>query len=189
MFLLILVLLAAGAAAMAMHARGQSLARRAVTRALQVHLGQAQAGNSYLAADQRFYYCYARSPADDCTVVAVDEAARFVIRAVTYFVLMPFPFHVVTPTMAAFVPQFVAWYVLILLAVVGASIGWRRDPALVATCAAFCVVAVGIIAPHSANVGTAIRHRDMIVPFVVWLSALGAIGGLARFVSGRHAAD
>jgi len=38
-----------------------------------------------------------------------------------------------------------------------------------------------IIALSSGNVGTLIRHRDMIVPFVIWLGALGAVVTVCRW--------
>jgi hypothetical protein len=91
------------------------------------------------------------------------------------FVFLPLPSQVVNAGLAALLPEFLAWYVLILVAPLGVWVGWRRQPALVGACAGYCLTAVAAIAPHGGNIGTAIRHRDMMVPFIVWLGAVGAV--------------
>jgi hypothetical protein len=142
---------------------------------VQVHLGQAIGGNSYVAADDRFYLCRTHWATPDCYAVSFEEGARFLFRAVALFVFLPLPSQVVNAGLAALLPEFLAWYVLILVAPLGVWVGWRRQPALVGACAGYCLTAVAAIAPHGGNIGTAIRHRDMMVPFIVWLGAVGAV--------------
>jgi hypothetical protein len=58
---------------------------------------------------------------------------------------------------------------------VGLVAGLRRDALVTCLLASFAVIGAGVIALNSGNIGTMVRHRDTIVPFVVWLSALGAV--------------
>jgi hypothetical protein len=48
---------------------------------------------------------------------------------------------------------------------------------------------LAVIAMNSGNVGTMVRHRDTVVPFVVWLSALGAVDGAARWMREANGSD
>jgi hypothetical protein len=59
---------------------------------------------------------------------------------------------------------------------VGFAVGMRRAPWLACVLAGSALAGLLIIAPNSGNVGTLMRHRDLIVPFVLWLGGLGIIG-------------
>jgi hypothetical protein len=78
---------------------------------------------------------------------------------------------------------------MVLFAVVGVIAGLRRDPLL--TCILVGLIAAGlaVIAMNSGNVGTMVRHRDTIVPFVVWLSALGAVDAASRLMREANGSD
>jgi hypothetical protein len=105
------------------------------------------------------------------------------------FVLVPLPSHIVSVISLAFVPQQLAWLVLLAFACWGAWIGFRRDALLTGMCIGHCLAAAAVIAPNSGNIGTLIRHRDIIVPLVVWLSGLGAVGALGTISRTHHASD
>ena len=102
------------------------------------------------------------------------EGLRFTVRALVGFVIVPLPWQAQSVTEMVFLPQQVVWYVLVVLAAIGVATGLRRDPLV--TCL-FCGLAAAgavAIALYSGNVGTMVRHRDTVVPFIIWLSALGA---------------
>jgi hypothetical protein len=64
--------------------------------------------------------------------------------------------------------------VVLLLAAVGTVAGFRRHALMTALLLGVSIAGVMVIAPNSGNIGTLVRHRDMIVPFVVCLAAMGA---------------
>jgi hypothetical protein len=68
-------------------------------------------------------------------------------------------------------PEQCAWYALVVFAVVGVRAAARRDPLLTSMLVACVVAGMIIITPNSGNVGTLVRHRDMVVPAIVWLAA------------------
>jgi hypothetical protein len=72
---------------------------------------------------------------------------------------------------------------MVVLAAIGVVAGLRSDPLV--TCLLCGVTAAGAltIALNSGNIGTMVRHRDTVVPFVVWLSALGAVTTASNWMS------
>jgi len=49
-----------------------------------------------------------------------------------------------------------------------------------------CIVVAAVpISLSNGNIGTLVRHRDTVVPFIVWLSGLGAVS-LAGWLASRH---
>ena len=72
---------------------------------------------------------------------------------------------------------------MVVLAAIGVVAGLRRDPLV--TCLLCGVTAAGALAIglNSGNIGTMVRHRDTVVPFVVWLSALGAVTTASNWMS------
>ena len=73
------------------------------------------------------------------------------------------------------VPQQVVWYLMVPLALVGVVAGLRRDVLVTLLLVSCIVVAAVPISLSNGNVGTLVRHRDTVVPFIVWLSSLGAV--------------
>jgi hypothetical protein len=108
------------------------------------------------------------------------EGTRFAVRAIGEFVLAPLPWQVKSVPEMLFLSQQVAWYSLVLLAAFGFAAGLRRDALVTCLLAAFAAVGGLAIALNSGNIGTMVRHRDTIVPFVVWMSALGAVDVTGR---------
>lgn len=145
------------------------------------HIGHVHTqGNSYRLLDQRFYSApYPTTSAIE--TMTLLEGARFAIRAIGEFVLAPLPWQVRSVREMILLPQQVVWYGMVVLAGFGFAAGLRRDAAVV-TCllAAFAAVGGLAIALSSGNIGTMVRHRDTIVPFIVWLSAVGALDVMAR---------
>lgn len=135
------------------------------------HIGHVLSpGSGYKVADDRFYAGWPDAP----WTMQFDEGARFLARASAAFILVPLPWQLPSLTALAFLPQQFAWYALVVLALPGVWSGIRRSPQLTMALAGCCLVGVAVIAPNSGNVGTLIRHRDMVVPFLAWLSAAGA---------------
>jgi hypothetical protein len=141
------------------------------------HVGHvASSGYDYRIVDQRFYSGWPEAP----WTMQFDEGVRFLVRAAAAFILVPLPWQLPPAQALVFLPVQIAWYLLVALAFSGFWRGIRSAPHLAMVLAGCCVAGLAVIAPNSGNVGTLIRHRDMIVPFLVWLSAAGA----ARLVEG-----
>ena len=145
-----------------------------------LHIGNVRTeGHGYKLLDQRFYSASLQGSAIPTMTTA--EAGRFVIRAVVCFVVLPLPWQVQSLSELVFLPQQIAWYALVLLAAVGVVAGLRRDPLVTCVLTGVIAVASVIIALNSGNVGTMVRFRDTVVPFVVWFSALGGVALISRF--------
>jgi hypothetical protein len=160
----------------AIQARAMSQARLSAV----LHIGNVRTpGHAYKLLDPRFYAAgYSETPIDTLTP---PEAQRFVVRALASFVMVPMPGQVQSASEMAFLPQQMLWYALVPLTVVGFLAGLRRDVFLTCTLAGLVAVGSAIIALNSGNIGTMVRFRDTVMPFVVWLSALGAISLVSSF--------
>jgi hypothetical protein len=99
--------------------------------------------------------------------------------------MVPVPWDLQSARWLLVVPQQVVWYIVLALSLIGFVSGLRRDAPLTCALAGFIVAAVIVIAPNSGNIGTLIRHRDMVVPFVLALAGAGAMSLAARLVSAR----
>jgi hypothetical protein len=140
------------------------------------HVGHTRShGAYYRLLDERFYLI-PNERSEEKITMSVAEGVRFLGFAPLAFLTAPWPWALDSPKWMAFIPQQVVWYALLVLSVVGVVAGGRRDPLLTSLLVGFIACAVAVISPNSGNIGTAIRHRDMIVPLV---AALAGIGGQA----------
>jgi hypothetical protein len=119
---------------------------------------------------------------DAIQTMTTAEAVRFVMRAVASLVLFPLPGQIQSAREMLFLPQQVVWYGMVILSIFGMLAGFRRDALVTCLLAGFTVAGAMAIALNSGNIGTMVRHRDTIVPFVVWLSALGAVDLARRLI-------
>ena len=114
-----------------------------------------------------------------------EELTRYVVRGAVAFLVVPLPWDVVSWSELAMVPQQVVWYLMVPLAMVGVVAGLRRDPLVTLLLVSCIVVAAVPIGLSNGNIGTLVRHRDTVVPFVVWLSGLGVVC-LAGWLASRR---
>ncbi len=135
-----------------------------------VHAGNANTeGHHYKLLDERLYF--------DASIPTMTpgEALRFVIRGIESFFSVPMPWQLQSRSELAFLPQQIFWYVLVVLAVPGFIAGLRRDALVTGVLAGVAGVAGTVIALNNGNIGTLVRFRDTVVPFLVWVSAFGAV--------------
>jgi hypothetical protein len=137
------------------------------------------AGASFKSLDQKYYSVRLGNESSIPIHLDFDEAERFLLRSVIGFVTQPLPIAE-SPTWVALIPQQIVWYGAVLLAAVGAIRGMWKQPMVTSLLFGMIVGGVIIIAPNSGNIGTLIRHRDMIVPFVVMLAGYGAVTLIER---------
>ena len=154
-----------------------------VKRAALVHVANVQSpGHSYALLDSRFYVRPGAPPLDSMTT---GEMMRFLVRAAVSFVTVPVPWKTVSRTEMMTIPQQMIWYGLVVLAIPGAVIGFRRHRWLTCLLAGVTLASMAVVAPATGNVGTLIRFRDLVMPVAFWVSALGieaALRSVARDV-------
>jgi Dolichyl-phosphate-mannose-protein mannosyltransferase len=103
------------------------------------------------------------------------EVGAFAVRAVVSSVTEPLPWRVESPALRAYWPEQLVWAALLALFPIGLFFGFRRDRVLTAMLSANAFTIMTVVAMTSGNVGTLIRHRGLVLPYTVWLSALGAV--------------
>lgn len=141
-----------------------------VRRAAVVHLGYVNSGgNVYHLLDRRLYNLA------ETTTMTPAEGMRFGLRAIGSVVAVPLPWQVRSRSELAFLPQQVVWYVLVLLAVPGFLVGLRRDAVFTGSLAGVVIASGVVIGFTSGNVGTMVRLRDTLLPYLLWMSSLGAV--------------
>lgn len=159
--------------------RANTLVSDALGAAARRHLGSVSGpGHSFALLDPDAYAW------DSAAIQGRRALARFVVRGTVRFFSVPEPWILKPGLELLLIPPQMIWYVMLALAGVGVVAGMRRDPLLTSVCAAFVLVGAAAIGLNSGNVGTLIRHRDAVVPFALWLSAVGGVtvlsGGTGR---------
>ncbi len=145
----------------------------------------ASTGYGYKTLDQRFYSEGAKATRG----MLPEEAVRYLGRAVIAFFTVPWPWQMESRAALVSLPQQIAWYGLVLLVVPGLVAGYRRDPLVSWILISLLAAGVIVIAPNSGNIGTLVRHRDIVVPPVALLASAGFVSILGVLVNpGRRSA-
>lgn len=101
------------------------------------------------------------------------HAIRYVVDAYVAYVTEPVPWRIESRALLAYLPEQMFWCVLLALAPFGVVAGVRRDVMLTMLLSAHALGAVTVVAMTSGNIGTLIRHRGLVMPYLVWLAGLG----------------
>ena len=78
----------------------------------------------------------------------------------------------------AYLPEQVAWYGLLLLLPIGVVAGYRRDRFVTCMLAGYALPTAMALALTNGNVGTLLRLRGLVVPYLVWIGAVGFFAAL-----------
>ena len=167
--------------------RSPAVRERAVAMsllAIRTHVGYVETpGRNYKVLDPDFYWRdwagnrYSNDPAH----VTPGAMARYAVRAIASFVFVPLPWMASSPALLIYLPEQMAWYSLVILAVSGITSGVRKDLYLTMVLVGVTVISAGVIAITGGNIGTLVRHRSLVLVVLPWLSALGACAALKRF--------
>jgi len=131
-------------------------------------------GHPYKLLDERLY-----PDANEISDLQFAETVRFLVRAVVAFVTVPLPWTAESRAAVAYLPEQIIWYALVALALVGALFAFRYDALVAALLVGHALVVAAAVAFTSGNVGTLVRHRGLALPYIVWLSGVGACELLA----------
>jgi hypothetical protein len=132
-------------------------------------------GNSYQILDRRYYSDWV-----GIQNMTPPDVVAFSIRSVASYFSEPVPWRLDSPYLLAYLPEQIAWWTLMALVPFGIVAGLRRDALLTTVLAAHAAAIVMMVALTSGNIGTLIRHRGLVLPYLVWLSALGGYDLLRR---------
>jgi hypothetical protein len=147
------------------------------------HQGHAfTAGIHYKTLDPRFYEARTLNIIND---IKPPEAARYVVRALIAALVVPWPWQAETRLLKAYLPEHLIWLLMAALFPVGIWAGARRESRATFIMAAYVVVMFVGVALYSGNVGTLVRHRGLLLPFVISISAVAVCDLLARAGSAR----
>jgi hypothetical protein len=141
-------------------------------------------GHYYKLLDDRFYTEY-WGPLVKLRMTN-PEASRFVVRAIANYVAQPLPWKVASRFELAYMPELFVWYLLAILFPLGCLLAFRRDALLTCVLAGYSLVNVFVIALNSGNIGTLVRHRALVVPYMIWMSATGLIAILEKGAPHGH---
>jgi len=169
--------------------RAQDLLIGRLEAAAKTHTGHVfTVGHDYKLLDAGFYF-NPSTPAASTLTLKGDEAARYVVRALVSFVVVPAPWQLRSARELAFLPEQVAWYVLAAILPLGIAAGWGRNPLVTAMLVGYAVPTAAALALTNGNVGTLLRLRGLVLPELVWVGALGfcAMLGTAGEPRGRRA--
>jgi len=177
------VVLAAIAVSAVRSERVQSVALTVLRPAAGTHLGHVfTRGHAYKLLDQRLY----DSRITDS--MTWSEAVRFVGRSIVSVVLFPTPWESQSTAELLYVPEQIAWYLIVLTAMAGVAAGLRRDALVTSILLAYAIAALAVVALNTGNIGTLVRHRAFALPYLIALSAVGITAILGRLSSGARIA-
>src|SRR5436190_2726765 len=126
-------------------------------------------GYSYRLLDQRFY-----SDVNEISDLRLGETVRYAVRGAAAYLTAPLPWNARSRMTAAYLPEQVIWYVLVVLSVPGVVFSFRRHAVVTGLLLAHAFLLSAAVAFTDGNVGTLVRHRSLSLPYLVWLSGVGA---------------
>jgi len=168
-------------------AASQPAAQQRVTSALETaaktHAGHVfTVGHAYKLLDDGFYL-NPTTPAASTLTLTAAQAARYVLRAAASFITVPLPWQLASTRELSYLPEQLVWYLMIALLPVGLVAGWRRDAIVTSLLAGFTLPTAAALALTNGNVGTLLRLRGIIIPYLIWLSAVGFCAVLQRMAA------
>lgn len=183
----VVVVMLAGTAVLAQPGARQAIASR-VERIAVVHAGNVfTIGRPYKLLDEGFYV-NPRSPASLINLT-FEQAITFVARAAVAFIVVPLPWHATTTTDLLYLPQHLLWYAVWLLLPAGIAACWRRNRMLTAMLIGQSLTLSVALMLTNGNVGTLVRLRGLVWPYLLCLAAGGAWALLAERTGRRMEAS
>jgi hypothetical protein len=147
----------------------------AVVSAAKIHGGHVfTVGHAYKLLDEDFYMNAAAPSAWPLTLTE-PQAARFLIRAAVSFVVTPWPWEMKSRGELASLPEHLLWCLLIAVLPAGIVAGWRRDRLVTALVIGYVLPTAAALALTNGNVGTLLRLRGLVTPYLIWIGVLGLL--------------
>lgn len=158
----------------------------ATANAAKMHAGHVfTQGHSYKLLDEGFYK-NPGTPAAWPLELTELQAGRFLVRAAVSFAVTPLPWEMQSISELVFFPEHVVWLLIVLFVPIGAVAGWRRDPTVTACLIGFAIPTAAVLAVTTGNVGTLLRLRGLVTPYLLWFAALGALTAIEWALTRAH---
>ncbi len=90
-----------------------------------------------------------------------------------YFMLVPFPWSITTLLQVLSYPQIIIWYILLYFAVIGIIIAIRYRFIRSFVILGYIFIVTSGFALSEGNIGSTLRHRDLITPFYFIFTSVG----------------
>jgi hypothetical protein len=162
-------------------------ANDAITSAAKMHAGHVfTTGHAYKLLDEGFYM-YPAAPSAWPLKLTDDQAARFLVRAARTFLFIPWPWEMISSSELAFLPEHLVWLLIVAFTPIGIVVGWRRDRLVTALLIGFVLPTAVALAITNGNVGTLLRLRGLVSPYLIWLAVLGAVAAAESLLARRAA--
>ena len=139
-------------------------------------------GHAYKLLDEGFYM-HPGTPAAWPLELSELQAARFLVRAAVSFIVTPLPWEMRSLSELVFFPEHMIWMLMMVLLPIGAVAGWRRDATVTACLIGFALPTAAAVAVTTGNVGTLLRLRGLVTPYLIWFAVLGALTVLEWFLA------
>jgi hypothetical protein len=154
----------------------QLRAMQEVRRAAKLHWGHVNTpGYSFKSLDPELYP--ERSSIDQ---MSRGATGRYLVRSAVEYMTVPRPWTIESRAALAFVPELMFWYCILALLPLGLVVALRRDALVTMVLGAYAFALAALVAVTGGNVGTFVRHRGLALPYLIWLSAVGADALLVR---------
>lgn len=166
------------------------LLRHTLTKAFYLHLGHVHTpGVSYRYLPEQFYTGTYLSQWADQGVIDLSILSA-VGRAITWYLLEPFPTRGEATLALLAYPQMLVWYLILPLALYGFWIGLKRAPLGSGVLGFSSLTWIVMAALAGGNIGTAFRSRDLVSPVLVLFASVGGWALLhERAKSAKDTAD
>jgi len=144
-------------------------------------------GHAYKLLDEGFYV-NPQTPSASTLTLDAGQGARYVARAALSFVAAPAPWQLASLRELVYLPEQLVWYVLLVLLGIGAAAAWRRDALVTCLLLGYVLPTACVLALTNGNVGTLLRLRGLVTPYLVWVSAVGLFATVQALVRHRTGA-
>jgi hypothetical protein len=139
-------------------------------------------GHAYKLLDEGFYM-HPGTPAAWPLELTGLQAGRFLARAAVSFVVTPLPWEMASISELVFFPEHLLWMLIVVLVPIGAVVGWQRDATMTACLLGFAIPTAAVLAVTTGNVGTLLRLRGLVTPYLLWFAVLGGLAVCERLLT------
>ena len=159
-----------------------------IASAAKTHAGHVfTIGHDYKLLDDGFYM-YPGTPAAWVLELSDAQAARFLIRAGRSFLFTPWPWEMVSASELAFLPEHIIWLLIVIFTPIGIVAGAKRDRLITVLLIGFVLPMAAALAVTNGNVGTLLRLRGLVSPYLIPVAAVGLLSVAEYLLSRRTAA-
>jgi hypothetical protein len=84
-------------------------------------------------------------------------------------------------------PEHLLWLLIVAFTPIGIVVGWRRDRLVTSLLIGFVLPTAVALAITNGNVGTLLRLRGLVSPYLIWLAVLGGVAAAESLLARRAA--